>query len=137
MFVLNTNVVSELRRCKRAQSSAVRAWAASQAADTLYLAAVTVLELEIGVLLRERKDPVQGAVLRAWLDAVRLAFVGRVLAFTETTALRCAPMHVPNHAPERDAWIAATALEHGFAVVTRNVADFSRSGVVLLDPWQT
>lgn len=137
MFVLDTNVVSELRQGKRMQSSAVRAWAASQAADTLYLAAITVLELEIGVLLRERKDPAQGAVLRNWLNALQAAFDGRVLAFTGNTALRCAPMHVPRKAPERDAWIAATALEHGFTVVTRNVADFRHSGVVVLDPWQT
>ncbi len=135
MFVLDTNVVSELRNGKRQQSPEVRSWAAAQPAHKLYLAAVTILELEIGVLLMQRKDPAKGAVLRAWMSAVQATFSGRILAFTENTALRCAPMHVPNPKPDRDAAIAATALEHGFTVATRNVGDFSTTGVALVNPW--
>ncbi len=135
MFVLDTNVISELRQGKPLQSAAVRAWAVQQPASMLHLTAITLLELEIGVLSKARKDAAQGAVLRAWLNGVRMEFAGRILPFTEATALRCAPMHVPDPKAERDAMIAATALQHGFSVVTRNTADFSGMGVALLDPW--
>lgn len=135
MFVLDTNVVSELRSGKRGQSPAVCQWAARQPINTLYLAAVTVLELEIGVLLHERKDSSQGAVLRARLGACRVAFAGRILGFGEATALCCAPLHLPDKKPDRDAAIAATALQHRFTVVTRNVSDFIPMGVALVNPW--
>jgi toxin FitB len=135
MFLLDTNVVSELRSGKPKQSAAVRAWAAKQPATQLYLSAVTVLELEIGVLRMERKDAKQGAMLREWLEAVQLAFEGRVLPFTESTAPFCAWLHVPNPCSFRDSMIAATAKEHRFTVITRNTSDFADAGVDLLDPW--
>ena len=135
MFVLDTNVISELRQGKPQPSIQVRKWAANQPSSKLYLSAITILELEIGSRALERRTPPQGSALRAWLAGVRLAFAGRVLAFTETTAPVCAALHVPDRRSDRDAMIAASALEHGFAVVTRNVADYADTGVKLVNPW--
>jgi toxin FitB len=137
MFVLDTNVVSELRKAKAGKADAnVTAWAASISAGALFLAALSVLELETGVLLVERRDRRQGAVLRRWMDVhVMSAFAGRILAFDATVARRCAALHVPDRRSDRDAMIAATALVHGMTVVTRNTADYAPTGVPLLDPW--
>jgi predicted nucleic acid-binding protein len=138
MFVLDTNVVSELRKAKAGKADRnVTAWAGSVSPGALFLSAITILELETGVLLVERRDAAQGAILRAWLDShVLPAFAGRVLAVDTAVAQRCARLHVPAPCAERDALIAATAIVHGMTVVTRNVDDFVRTGVVLLNPWQ-
>lgn len=136
MFVLDTNVISELRQGKPNQSAAVRAWAARQPARQLFLSAICILELEKGVLALERRTPPQGQALRQWLIGVRAAFAGRILPFTEETAALCAAMHVPNPRAERDAMIAATALGHGMAVATRNVADFRDTGVQVVNPFE-
>ena len=137
MFVLDTNVVSELRRAKGGKADKnVMAWAARVPAGGLFLSAITILELEIGVLLVGRRDPAQGAMLRVWLDRHALpAFAGRVLAVDTAVAQRCARLHVPDPRADRDALIAATALVHGMTVVTRNVADFEPTGVPILNPW--
>jgi len=135
MFVLDTNVISELRQGKPNQSIAVRAWAATQPSGRLFMSAITLLELEMGVQAVERRTPPQGSVLRAWLTGVQAEFSGRILPFTETTAPVCAALHTPNPQSARDAMIAATAIEHKFTVVTRNVADFAQTGVVLTNPW--
>lgn len=103
---------------------------------SLFLSVITILELEMGVLLSERRDPAQGAILRAWLDGQILpAFSGRILAVDTAVARRCAKLHVPDPRSERDALIAATALTHGLTVVTRNIADFEPKGVGTLNPW--
>jgi len=135
MFVLDTNVISELRHGKPNQSPDVRGWAAAQPVGRLFLSAITILELEKGIQALERRTPPHGSALRAWLTGVRAAFAGRILPFTEHTAPLCAALHVPNVRSERDAMIAATAIEHGFTVVTRNVPDFINTGVQLLNPW--
>lgn len=137
MFLLDTNVVSELRKVRSGKADPrVAAWADSVDAADLYLSAIVLQELEIGVLLAERRDPQQGAVLRAWLDQhVLPAFAGRVLVVDAAVARRSARLHVPDPCPLRDGLIAATALLHGMTVVTRNVADFAPTGVPALDPW--
>lgn len=135
MFVLDTNVISELRHGKPHQSAEVRAWAAGQPSSRLFLSAITILELEMGILALERRTPPQGSALRTWLTGVREAFAGQILPFTDITATVCASLHVPNPRSERDAMIAATAIEHSFTVVTRNVSDFAHTGVALVNPW--
>lgn len=137
MFVLDTNVISELRHGKPHQSAEVRVWAAGQPSSKLFLSAITILELEIGIQALERRMPAQGSALRTWLAGVRVAFAGRILPFTESTAPVCASLHVPDPRSERDAMIAATAIEHSFTVVTRNVSDFVDTGVALVNPWLT
>ncbi|MDC6167703.1 type II toxin-antitoxin system VapC family toxin [Paucibacter sp. XJ19-41] len=139
MFVLDTNVVSELRKAKSGKADKhVLSWAAGVPAGSLFISAITVLELEIGVLQIERRDAAQGVLLRAWLEGQVLpAFAGRVLAVDLAVAQRCARLHVPDRRSERDALIAATALVHGMSVVTRNIADFELlQGVALLNPWE-
>ncbi len=135
MFLLDTNVISELRAGKPRASAEVRRWAASVPANQFYLAAVTILELELGVLSMERRDARQGQSLRSWLQAVLQEFSSQVIPFGTTTAIACAAMHIPDHRSDRDAMIAATAKEHGYTVVTRNTDDFLGCGVQLLNPW--
>jgi toxin FitB len=133
MYILDTNVISELRKGKKAEQR-VRMWAQALPAANLYLSVVSVLELEIGALLVERRDRKQGAVLRAWIDGhVLPSFSGRILAIDTAVAQRCASLHVPN---PRNALIAATALVHGMTVVTRNVSHFEATGVTVVNPWQ-
>lgn len=138
MFVLDTNVVSELRKAGDGRADPnVTAWLAGHDAGAFFLSAMTVMELEIGVGRIERRDRAQGALLRAWLDGrVLPEFDGRVLPVDAAVALRCARLHVPDPRADRDALIAATALVHGMGVVTRNVGDFRDTGVALIDPWQ-
>jgi predicted nucleic acid-binding protein len=138
MFILDTNVVSELRKAKAGKADRhVVTWAGGVPAGSLYLSAITVLELEMGVLQIERRDRAQGSVMRKWMDEqVVPAFAGRILAVDTQVALRCAHLHVPDRLSDRDALIAATALVHGMTVVTRNVADFKAAKVALVDPWQ-
>jgi hypothetical protein len=137
MFLLDTNVISELRKAGDGKADAnVVAWLSSVDATTFYLSAITLMEIELGILRIERRDPAQGARLRAWMDQrIMPEFADRTLPVDTAVALRCAPLHVPDPRPERDAFIAATALAHGMTVVTRNVADFAPTGVPLLNPW--
>jgi len=136
MFLLDTNVLSELRRADRADSR-VAAWARSVDHLQFYLSAITILEIEAGTLLLARRDVQQGLVLRTWIDEhVLPAFDDRVLAVDTVVAQRCAQLHVPDRRPERDALIAATALVHRLKLVTRNVADFEPMGVDLINPWE-
>jgi predicted nucleic acid-binding protein len=135
MFLLDTNVLSELRRPDRTNSR-VAAWAVSVRPADLSISVITILEIEIGALIIDRRDPAQGSVLRAWIDKqVIPAFDGRVLPITTAIARQRAALHVPDPRGERDALIAATALVHGFKIVTRDVVDFSRLGADLVNPW--
>lgn len=138
MFVLDTNIVSELRKVRNGKANpGVAAWAEKVPSVELFISAITIQELEHGVLLMERSDPTQGAVLRTWLDqSVTAAFKTRVLAVDERVARSAAALHVPDPAPFRDALIGATALVHEMTVVTRDLKDFRRfHGVDVLNPW--
>lgn len=136
MFVLDTNVVSELRRPEKADPK-VLVWASSTPLSHFFLSSITVLELELGALLMERKDAAQGAILRTWIDKQVLPrFEGRILPVDTAVAQRCAHLHVPDPRSERDALIAATAIVHGMTVATRNVTDFEPTGVWTLNPWE-
>jgi len=138
MYVLDTNVVAELRKVKAGKADTnVAAWNDSVAPSQAFLSVITVLELERGILQIERRDTAQGTVLRRWMDGhVMRTFDGRVLAIDAPVAQRCAKLHIPDPRPERDAFIAATALVHSMTVVTRNVEDFQPTGVEILNPWE-
>lgn len=137
MFLLDTNVVSELRRAGDGKADAnVTAWLSREDASRFYISVITLMELELGILRLERRDPDQGAMLRTWmLSHVLPEFSERTLPIDAAVALRCAKLHVPDPRSERDAYIAATALVHGMTVVTRNVADFESTGARLLNAW--
>ena len=139
MYLLDTNVVSELRKAKAGKADKqVIAWAESKAAVHFYLSAITILELELGVLLIERRDPRQGTLLRTWLDEQVLpTFSDRIISVDTTVAKRCAKLHVPDPCSERDVLIAASALVNGLTVVTRNVDDFHATGVEIINPWES
>lgn len=135
MYLLDTNVLSALRRPEKADPR-VWAWASETPSERFFLSSITVLEIELGALLVARKDVRHGKVLRRWIDEQVLPrFEGRIISVDVPVALRCARLHVPNPQSERDALIAATALVHGLTVVTRNAADFSATGAPLFNPW--
>jgi toxin FitB len=138
MYLLDTNVISELRKAGDGKADAnVIAWLSRQDATAFYVSAVTLFELELGILRMERRDAEQGARLRTWLSTrVLPEFAERTLPLDSTVAMRCARLHVPDPRPERDAYIAATAIVHGMTVVTRNVADYAPCGLRVIDPWE-
>ncbi|WP_462323233.1 PIN domain-containing protein [Halochromatium sp.] len=137
MFLLDTNVVSELRKIgSRRADPQVTAWAQSMDASLTFLSCVSIQELETGILLVERRDQQQGAVLRRWYEHhVLPTFAGRLLAVDAAVARCCAKLHVPNPRPARDAFIGATALVHQLTLVTRNTTDFELMGASLFNPW--
>lgn len=137
MYLLDTNIVSELRKIPSGKANQELArWADRVDSDTLYISVITAQELEIGVLRLERKDPKQGAMFRRWLDAhVLPAFAGRILPVDLAVAQCGARLQVPDPRPVSDMLIAATALHHGLIVVTRNVSDFSPTGVQIFNPF--
>lgn len=137
MYLLDTNVVSELRKAPTGKADPnVIKWASNTHPEMLYLSVITVLELEMGILLMERRDQHQGSLLRRWLEhQVLPAFDGRILSVDTAVARKCAELHVPDRRAERDATIVATALIHRMKVVTRNVADFDQSAIEIVNPW--
>ncbi|MCI0581828.1 MAG: type II toxin-antitoxin system VapC family toxin [Chloroflexi bacterium] len=139
MFLLDTNVVSELRKVRSGKAAAAVAdWATEVPSAQMFVSVITIHELEHGVLLAERADPARGRVLRAWLDeSVPAAFAQRILPIDEAVARRAAALHVPDPAPVRDALIGATALVHGMTVATRNIRDFKRfASLGVVNPWE-
>ena len=138
MFLLDTNVISELRKSKAGKAShGVTGWAGDVPSNLMYMSVISLHELEHGVLLAERSDPAKGAILRSWLDnSVVPAFSERIVPVDAPIVARAASLHVPYPAPFRDALIGATALVHGLSVITRNVDDFERfEGLAVVDPW--
>ena len=136
MYVLDTDVHSHLRRLEKAHPN-VAGWSKNTPVALHFISAITLLEIERGILSVERKDAGQGAILRAWMNGqILVRFSERILPVNVDVAMRCAKLHVPDRKPERDAFIAATALVHGMTVVTRNVNDFKSTGVRILNPWE-
>lgn len=137
MYLLDTNVVSELRKVRSGKADAnVARWAERADAAELFVSVIVVQELEIGVLLAERRDATKGRILRVWLEGhVLPAFSGRILPADLEVARTSARLHVPDPRPVRDALIAATAMVHDMTVVTRNSQDFTPTGVSVLNPW--
>ncbi|QUS39363.1 type II toxin-antitoxin system VapC family toxin [Tardiphaga alba] len=137
MFLLDTNVVSELRKISDGRvAPGVAAWFATVDPADCYVSPITLMEIETGILRIARRDILQGNRLRIWMETdVRPQFSVRTLPIDSDVAFQCAQLHCPDPRPDRDAWIAATALVHDMTVVTRNVADFSPMGVRLLNPW--
>lgn len=138
MFLLDTNIVSEIRKIQQGKADThLSAWVTQIPANQMYISAITLLELEKGIMRIERKDEQQGAILRDWLERqVKPAFKGRILPFDEKTATICATMHIPDPKPITDSLIAATAKQHGLTVVTRNVKDFAHTGAKVFNPFQ-
>lgn len=135
MHLLDTNVVSAFRRLDKAPQQ-ILDWAASVDAEDFYLSVITIMEIETGILLKERSDKAQAELYRDWLNNdILVRYEDRILPVDLSVARRCARLHVPDRKSERDALIAATALVHGMTVVTRNEADFKATGVPLINPW--
>lgn len=135
-YLLDTNVVSELRKRPDRVDPGVLDWARSQPAHRLHISVVTVLEIELAIAQVQRRDRLQGALLREWMEsAVMAGFADRILLIDVQIARRAAHLHVPDPRPERDAYIAATADVHGMTVVTRNLTDFAPTGVAAFNPW--
>lgn len=137
MYLLDTNVVSELRKAPSGKANEnVVNWAASIPSSYLYISVITLMELKTGILLKERKDPDQALLLEEWFKTKVLpAFENRVISIDKEVAIKCASLHVPNPRSDRDTLIAASAIVHGMVVVTRNVKDYDASMVKLLNPW--
>lgn len=138
MYLLDTNIISELRKAKSGNAHPqVVDWAKRTPPASMFLSVITILELETGILMLARRDQAQGNILRNWMDThVLPAFLGRILPVDIAVAQQCAQLHIPNPQAERDSLIAATALVHGMTVVTRNATDFTSTGVKLINPWQ-
>lgn len=135
-FLLDTNVISELRR--RDADAGVKAWVAARNSTDLAISVITVIEIELGILRRRRSDPDQADVLQRWFEGnVLTGFVDRILPLDLGAARRVAPLHVPDQAPQHDALIAGTALSRGLVVVTRNLRDFEPTGVEVVNPWSS
>lgn len=137
MFLLDTNVVSELRKASDGRADAgVVVWTSDLPPKSLFISVISLMELEIGVLRIERRDETQGRMLRSWLDERVLPFFeDRILPVDDDVAVRCARLHVPDNKSERDALIAATALSHGLTISTRNEKDFRDIDVPVVNPW--
>ncbi|MGI8399345.1 type II toxin-antitoxin system VapC family toxin [Agrobacterium deltaense] len=137
-YLLDTNVVSELRKVGDGKADLnVTTWLGAKDSRDLYISAITILELERGILSIQRRDIEQGSRLRTWMDSrVRPEFAERMISIDEAIATRCVHLHIPDRRNEADALIAATAIVHGLVVVTRNIHDFQGTGVVLVDPWR-
>lgn len=137
MYLLDTNVVSELRKIHPGKAHPnVKTWFDSIDGADVYLSVITLQELEIGVMLLERKDPAQARLLRHWVEGYVIPVFGdNVLDVTREVAVASARYYIPDSKPARDSLIAATAEVHRMTMVTRNVSDFEPMGVKILNPW--
>jgi toxin FitB len=135
MMLLDTNVLSELRKASRC-NPAVVAWQREQPLEEQFVSAITLLELKLGIELAGRRNPDFSARLEIWYDTkIKRVFRDRTLPVDTTVAETCARMHAIRPRPYRDALIAATAVVHGLTVITRNTDDFSETGAKVFNPW--
>ena len=135
MYLLDTNVVSEFRKIHKGKGNQnVSNWAKQIAPDSTFINEIVLIELHIGILLKQRKDPKQAKMLQDWYDDwVLPTFKHRILALGSTDI--CASLHVPNPRPQHDALIASTAIAHDLILVTRNLSDFHHMNVKLFNPF--
>jgi hypothetical protein len=133
-FLLDTNVVSELRKGARADAG-VRAWFDEHATDQLWLSVLVVGELRRGVELLRRRDKRAGKRLGDWLATITNEYGDRIIPITTEVCERWALLNVPDPVPVIDGLLAATALERDLVLVTRNTVDVERTGVALVNPF--
>lgn len=133
-FLIDTNILSELQKGERVDIG-VKTWYASCNPDDLYLSVLVVGEIRQGIERLRRRDTTQAERLEQRLADVLFIMQGRILAITENIAQRWGSINSPDPLPVIDGLLAATALEHGLTLVTRNVRDIKRSGVVFLNPF--
>lgn len=138
MYLLDTNIISEIRLAAKGKGNpAVLAWAGKHDERLLYTNIIVLMEIERGILNVEKRDPQQASALNIWLThTVKVAFEGRILTLDETTASICATLHIPDRAPENDAWIAASAIQHDLTLVTRNSKDFQHPNLRVFNPFE-
>lgn len=134
MFLIDTVTLSELRRRKR--DPMVVAWFERQRTADLFLSVISIGEIERGIVRQRAIDPAFADALAAWLDRVLTLYGERVVPFDLRTARRWGALSATIGNDSADLMIAATALEHGLTVVTRNVSDFEPTGVLVLDPFR-
>lgn len=136
-LLLDSNVVSELRKPESRREIHVTKWAEQVDFRNTYLSVITITEIKRGILSIERRDQKQAHILSSWLEKNILdTYRGRILSITTETALKAAALQVPDKHQLADAYLAATALEHKLMFVTRNVADFIDTGVQIVNPWE-
>jgi predicted nucleic acid-binding protein len=133
MFLLDTVILSELRRKER--NPGVTRWVAEQRSSDLYLSVVTVGEIERGIVRQQSTNPQFAAELAGWLDRMLTLYHDRILGVDIATSRRWGRLSGALGHDNADLLIAATALEHGLAVVTRNVRHFEPTGVAVIDPF--
>lgn len=133
-FLIDTNVLSELRKKDRANAG-VKQWFASVDGKCLYLSVLVIGEVRNGIERLNRRDPAAAENLDRWLSKVENDMAGRILPVTTPIADRWGRLNAPDPLPVIDSLLAATALEYDLTLVTRNVDDVQRSGVKLLNPF--
>jgi len=136
LYLLDTNVVSEMHKSPARRNAGVAAWAGGLAPADAMVSAITVSELATWVARTERKDAAQGELLRRWFNEAILG-AARILPVDAPVGVVAGELHVPDPRSYRDAFIASTALVHGLTVVTRNTSDFEPTGAQLLNPFSS